>query len=68
MIWVRDLDRSLDFYEGKLGMRLLRRRIFPEGRFTLVLWGMAMKLTIRSSSSPTIGVLTTMRSAPDLAI
>lgn len=39
MIRVRDLDRSLDFYTRLLGMRLLRRSDYPEGRFTLAFIG-----------------------------
>lgn len=39
MIRVRDLDRSLDFYIGKLGMTLLRRKDFPDDRFTLAFVG-----------------------------
>ncbi len=39
MVRVRDLDRSLDFYTRLLGMTLLRRMDFPEGRFTLVFVG-----------------------------
>jgi len=39
MLRVRDLDTSLDFYIGKLGMRLLRRQCFPDGRFTLAFVG-----------------------------
>lgn len=39
MIRVRDLGRSLDFYVGLLGMRLLRLRDFPDGRFTLAFVG-----------------------------
>ena len=34
MIRVGDLERSLDFYTKVLGMRVLRRRDYPEGRFT----------------------------------
>jgi lactoylglutathione lyase len=41
MLRVRDLDRALTFYVGKLGMRLLRRQDFPEGRFTLAFVGYA---------------------------
>lgn len=41
MLRVRDLDRSLQFYVGQLGMRLLRRQDFPEGRFTLAFVGYA---------------------------
>jgi lactoylglutathione lyase len=39
MLRVRDLDRSLDFYTRLLGMRLLMRREFPTGRFTLAFVG-----------------------------
>lgn len=39
MIRVRDLDRSLCFYVGRLGMKVLRRQEFPEGAFTLVFLG-----------------------------
>ena len=39
MIRVRDLDRSLAFYTGHLGMRLLRRKEFPSGKFTLAFVG-----------------------------
>ena len=39
MIRVRDLDRSLDFYCDKLGMSLLRKQDYPEGKFTLAFVG-----------------------------
>jgi lactoylglutathione lyase len=39
MIRVRDLDVSLDFYTRLLGMTLLRRNDFPEGKFTLAFVG-----------------------------
>ena len=39
MIRVGDLERSLAFYLGVLGMQLLRRRDYPEGRFTLAFVG-----------------------------
>jgi len=39
MIRVGNLDRSLDFYTRLLGMTLLRRKDFPEGRFTLAFVG-----------------------------
>lgn len=39
MIRVGDLDRSIDFYTRLLGMRLLRRADYPEGRFTLAFVG-----------------------------
>jgi lactoylglutathione lyase len=39
MIRVGDLDRSIDFYTRLLGMKLLRRQDFPEGKFTLAFVG-----------------------------
>jgi lactoylglutathione lyase len=39
MIRVRDLDASLAFYTGQLGMKLLRKRDYPTGRFTLAFVG-----------------------------
>ncbi|CAA7617065.1 lactoylglutathione lyase [Magnetospirillum sp. SS-4] len=39
MIRVGDLDRSIDFYTRLLGMKLLRRQDYPEGRFTLAFVG-----------------------------
>jgi lactoylglutathione lyase len=39
MLRVTDLNRSLQFYIEQLGMRLLRRKDYPEGRFTLAFVG-----------------------------
>jgi lactoylglutathione lyase len=39
MIRVGDLERSLGFYRDMLGMKLLRRQDYPEGRFTLAFVG-----------------------------
>ncbi len=39
MLRVADLERSLAFYTGVLGMRLLRRSDYPEGKFTLAFVG-----------------------------
>ena len=39
MLRVGDLERSLAFYTGVMGMRLLRRRDSPEGRYTLAFVG-----------------------------
>ncbi len=36
MVRVSDLDKSLDFYCNKLGLRELRRNVVEQGRFTLV--------------------------------
>jgi lactoylglutathione lyase len=35
MVRVNDLDASLDFYCNKLGLVLMRRNDYPNGRFTL---------------------------------
>ena len=39
MIRVKDLDKSLDFYTRLLGMRLMRKKDFPTGEFTLAFVG-----------------------------
>jgi lactoylglutathione lyase len=39
MIRVGDLDKSLDFYTNIFGMQLLRKKDFPDGRFTLAFVG-----------------------------
>ena len=39
MLRVGDLERSLAFYTDLLGMRLLRRKDYPGGRFTLAFVG-----------------------------
>jgi lactoylglutathione lyase len=39
MLRVGDLDRSLAFYTAVLGMTLLRRHDYPEGKFTLAFVG-----------------------------
>jgi lactoylglutathione lyase len=39
MLRTGDLDRSIDFYTRVLGMQLLRRQDYPEGKFTLAFVG-----------------------------
>jgi lactoylglutathione lyase len=39
MIRVFDLDKSIAFYTGQLGMKLLRRKDYPSGEFTLAFVG-----------------------------
>jgi lactoylglutathione lyase len=39
MLRVGDLQRSLDFYTSVLGMKLLRKKDYPEGKFTLAFVG-----------------------------
>ena len=39
MLRVGDLEKSLDFYTQVLGMRLLRRKDYPDGKFTLAFVG-----------------------------
>lgn len=39
MIRVGDLDRSIKFYTDVVGMKLLRRKDYPDGKFTLAFVG-----------------------------
>ena len=41
MIRVGTLERSIDFYTRALGMKLLRKTDYPEGKFTLAFLGYA---------------------------
>jgi lactoylglutathione lyase len=45
MIRVLDLDKSIKFYTELLGMTLLRREDFPEGKFTLAFVGYGPEAT-----------------------
>ena len=39
MIRVGDLERSIKFYTEVLGMKVLRRKDYPDGKFTLAFVG-----------------------------
>ena len=39
MIRVIDLEKSINFYTNVLGMTLLRRHEYPDGKFTLAFVG-----------------------------
>ena len=39
MLRVGDLDQSIDFYVNRLGMNLLRKKDYPNGKFTLAFVG-----------------------------
>ena len=39
MIRVGDLDRSIGFYTAVLGMKVIRRKDYPDGKFTLAFVG-----------------------------
>ena len=39
MLRVKDLDESIRFYTEHFGMKLLRRKDYPEGKFTLAFVG-----------------------------
>ena len=39
MLRVGDLERSIEFYTQVLGMQLLRRKDYPDGKFTLAFVG-----------------------------
>jgi len=41
MLRVKDLDQSLHFYCNLLGMKLLRKKDYPDGKFTLAFVGYA---------------------------
>ena len=45
MIRVLDLEKSIDFYTRLLGMKLLRRKDFEQGRFTLAFVGYGNETT-----------------------
>ena len=45
MIRVKDLEKSIDFYTRHLGMKMLRRKDFPSGDFTLVFLGYGEEAT-----------------------
>jgi lactoylglutathione lyase len=45
MIRVGDLERSVAFYTGPMGMKELRRRDVPDGKYTLVFVGYAEEST-----------------------
>ena len=45
MIRVGDLERSIKFYTELLGMKELRRRDVPDGKYTLVIPGSGRSLT-----------------------
>ena len=39
MLRVGDLEKSITFYTDVLGMKLLRRKDYPDGKFTLAFVG-----------------------------
>ena len=39
MIRIRDAEKSIDFYTRHLGMQLLRRKDYPDGKFTNIFVG-----------------------------
>lgn len=39
MLRVGDLEKSIEFYTKVLGMRLLRKKDYPDGKFTLAFLG-----------------------------
>jgi len=51
MLRVGDLQRSLDFYTQVLGMRLLRKTDYPDGRFTLAFVGYEDESSLFSARS-----------------
>ena len=53
MLRVGDLERSIAFYTKALGMKLLRQRDYPDGKFTLAFLVTAPKSRTPPSSSRT---------------
>ena len=49
MLRVGNLDQSIAFYTEILGMQLLRRQDYPEGRFTLAFVGYGSEVDILPS-------------------
>jgi lactoylglutathione lyase len=45
MLRVANLERSIAFYTGPLGMTLFRRESYPQGRFTLAFLGYGSETT-----------------------
>ena len=43
MIRVGNLQESIDFYTGVLGMKLLRQKDYPDGKFTLAFVGYGLE-------------------------
>ena len=39
MLRVKDADKSIDFYSRHLGMKVLRKKDYPEGKFTNIFMG-----------------------------
>ena len=39
MLRVGDLEKSIDFYVNKLGMKLIRKKDYSHGKFTLAFVG-----------------------------
>ena len=55
MVRVRDVDASLDFYCGKLGMREVRRYENEKGRFTLIFLAAPQDIDLVSArNAPTL--------------
>ena len=48
MLRVGDLERSIDFYTEVMGMQLLRRQDYPDGKFTLAFVGYGDEARITS--------------------
>ena len=64
MLRVGDLEKSIAFYTDVLGMKLLRRKDYPEGKFTLAFVGYqdeadgaVLELPITGMSTNTIWAL-----------
>ena len=52
MIRVMDMDKSIDFYTRHLGMKLLRRKDYPTGKFTLAFGGQRRRVRACRGQAP----------------
>ncbi len=52
MLRVGNLDQSIAFYTEILGMQLLRRQDYPDGRFTLAFVGYGRRRSLRRDQGP----------------
>ena len=55
MLRVGDLDRAIAFYTEVLGMKMLRRSDYPDGRFTNVFVGYDDEARVRYAGGLTVG-------------
>ena len=68
MLRVGDLEKSIAFYTEVLGMKVLRQKDYPEGKFTLAFVGYQDETHGAVLDSPTIGTPGNMTLATAMGI